>query len=438
MATRSSAPAAESAVSGAAALLPPELAGRSKDELLELLSCHAGEAEAQASSTQATEDLVKFLRQPLGRCPICLEEVAAVDDFTRCQHCLAPFHRSCASQHAISAAQHGQVPLSCPVPGCRRPWTEEILRWALDEQQKLKYDNAVHALTCLRSSGGRDDSVSPRFLEELKKVGVRPCPRCQSLIQKQAEGLLTGCDKMTCRCGCMFCFKCGTEARAGGVARCRCVGVHHQFIPQSQVLSNYRGAFSLGAAGDQDLTKRPRGKASAAASARLRKELKVFSADPPPYINVRNEESNILMWHFLLQGPPDTPYEGGWYWGRLDIPKDYPFSPPLVKVVTPTARFEADSWLCRTVFDYHPEGWQPPWTIAGVLTALLSLMCDDSFTSGAIHPSTSDAVKRDFAHKSLQWNMEQADFIRIFGPVAEKLMQKSAAARDGHPNPTTS
>jgi len=32
--------------------------------------------------------------------------------------------------------------------------------------------------------------------------------------------------------------------------------------------------------------------------------------------------------HFILRGAPDTPYEGGEYWGQLIFPGDYPFKPP--------------------------------------------------------------------------------------------------------------
>ena len=32
-----------------------------------------------------------------------------------------------------------------------------------------------------------------------------------------------------------------------------------------------------------------------------------------------------LNWSYLLEGPKGTPYEGGWYWGRLRFPKNYPF-----------------------------------------------------------------------------------------------------------------
>lgn len=276
---------------------------------------------------------------------------------------------------------------------------------------------------------GRDGAVaeeSPRTLGALRRLGIRPCPRCRAMIQKQAEGLLTGCDKMTCRCGSMFCFVCGLEAGAGGAARCRCVGSHHSFIPQSQVLNNYSGLGSF--ADDQDLVKRPRGKATKQAAARLRKELKAIEKDPPPYIHIHCDESNILSWSFVIEGPPGTPYEGGWYWGNLDIPCDYPFWPPLIRMATPNGRFQHGLWLCRSVLDYHPEGWQPPWTIAGVLTALLALMCDDAFTAGAVHPPTTEEVKRNFADVSLEWNTGHQQFSKAFPMMRPTPLSRATPA----------
>lgn len=34
--------------------------------------------------------------------------------------------------------------------------------------------------------------------------------------------------------------------------------------------------------------------------------------------------------HFIIRGPPESPYEGGEYWGQLLFPSDYPFKPPCV------------------------------------------------------------------------------------------------------------
>lgn len=50
--------------------------------------------------------------------------------------------------------------------------------------------------------------------------------------------------------------------------------------------------------------------------------------DPPPLCYARPREDNVLEWHFIVRGPPGTPYEGGEYWGQLLFPADYPFKPP--------------------------------------------------------------------------------------------------------------
>lgn len=312
---------------------------------------------------------------------------------------------------------------------CRSEWPDEALHWALDAEERGRYDVAIAALRELRShasNGAVDYSMSEEETQALRRLGIRQCPQCSAAIQKQAEGLLTGCDKMTCRCGCMFCFKCGLVA-AGGTARCRCVGAHHSFIPRSQVLDNYRlaGAFLNT---DQDLTKRPKGKASPATAARLRKELRAIASEPPPYVHVRCDDNNILSLDFVIEGPPDTAYDGGWYWGRVEPPKDYPFFPPLIRLFTPSGRFQTDTWLCRTLEDYHPEGWQPSWTLASVLMALLSLMCGDGFTPGAVHPSLPESERKRLARESLSWNRQRSEFMRMF-PEIDKLLESAAAAR---------
>jgi ubiquitin-conjugating enzyme E2 J2 len=177
---------------------------------------------------------------------------------------------------------------------------------------------------------------------------------------------------------------------------------------------------------DEDLTKRKKGKASKQTQARLRKELSSIKADPPPYVHVRCE-SNSLMWSFLIQGPPDSAYEGGWYWGKLEVSNEYPFWPPLIRILTPSGRFEADQWLCRTLSDYHPEGWQPSWNLAGLLMALLTLMVADAFTPGALHPPMEISERRRLARESLAWNKRQLEFVRDF-PDIDLLVASAALA----------
>ena len=62
------------------------------------------------------------------------------------------------------------------------------------------------------------------------------------------------------------------------------------------------------------------GKKSAApltATSRLRNDYMRLKKDPVPYIVAEPNPSNILEWHYVVSGPPDTPYEGGFYHGKV-------------------------------------------------------------------------------------------------------------------------
>ena len=74
---------------------------------------------------------------------------------------------------------------------------------------------------------------------------------------------------------------------------------------------------------------------------RLRKELRTFT--PPPYIRAAPLESNLQEWRYVLQGPPDSPYAGGLYQGKIRFPDDYPFRPPAIMMLTPNGRFNTNT-----------------------------------------------------------------------------------------------
>ncbi len=105
---------------------------------------------------------------------------------------------------------------------------------------------------------------------------------------------------------------------------------------------------------------------------------------PPPFILARPLESNVLEWHYLIRGPPDSPYNGGEYHGKLIFPADYPFKPPAIKMLTPNGRFQVDFRLCLSMSDYHPNTWNPAWSISTILTGLLSFMVGSAIREGSV------------------------------------------------------
>mmetsp|Transcript_33678 Transcript_33678/g.81520 ORF Transcript_33678/g.81520 Transcript_33678/m.81520 type:complete len:264 (+) Transcript_33678:16-807(+) len=168
-----------------------------------------------------------------------------------------------------------------------------------------------------------------------------------------------------------------------------------------------------------------------AALSRLRKEYVMFQKAPPPYISVSFSERNMLQWNYLLEGPPDSPYHGGWYWGRLKFPKEYPFKPPAIFMTTPNGRFEPNERLCLSMSDFHPETWQPGWSLSTVLMGLLSFMLDETQTTGAVHPPTSHTKRKELAEASMDWNKAQPDF-RVAFPDFQEILD-AARSRTSKP-----
>ena len=163
--------------------------------------------------------------------------------------------------------------------------------------------------------------------------------------------------------------------------------------------------------------------ASKIAARRLNKELEAMRKEQrdDPVIRVAPDEKNILNIHYVIEGSPGTPYENGIYHGKLVFPPEYPMKPPSVLMLTPNGRFQTNRRLCLSMSDFHPETWNPIWSIDKILMGLYSFMLDTEITTGAIESSDED--KRAFAAKSLAWNAECDDSFLNFFPEYRKRLK---------------
>lgn len=154
------------------------------------------------------------------------------------------------------------------------------------------------------------------------------------------------------------------------------------------------------------------------ATSRLKNDYIRLIKDPVPYIIAEPLTSNILEWHYVVTGPKDSPYVGGYYHGKLVFPPEFPFKPPSIYMNTPNGRFKTHTRLCLSISDYHPDTWNPAWSVATILTGLLSFMLEKSPTLGSIE--TPDSVKRKLAASSHEFNLKDRTFCELFPQVAEK------------------
>jgi len=147
-----------------------------------------------------------------------------------------------------------------------------------------------------------------------------------------------------------------------------------------------------------------------------------------PKISVMPLESNILEMHYVIEGSSDTPYAGGIYHGKLVFPKDYPLKPPSVIMLTPSGRFQPNRRLCLSMSDFHPETWNPVWSVETILTGLYSFMIETAPTLGSLETSTRQ--KKQLAKQSLAYNVRDTTFCKLFPDYVEQHRKECEARGD--------
>lgn len=71
--------------------------------------------------------------------------------------------------------------------------------------------------------------------------------------------------------------------------------------------------------------------------------------------------------------------------------------------------------------DFHPETWNPLWSVSAVLTGLLSFMTGTEDTVGSIQ--TSEAQKRMLARDSHRYNRSDKIFQELFTDFVREVSQ---------------
>uniref|UniRef100_A0A7S3JFC2 UBC core domain-containing protein n=1 Tax=Euplotes harpa TaxID=151035 RepID=A0A7S3JFC2_9SPIT len=154
---------------------------------------------------------------------------------------------------------------------------------------------------------------------------------------------------------------------------------------------------------------------------RIQKEYQGLQENPGllPNAFVVPNSDNLLEWHFAVYGL-DEPYKGGVYHGVVILPENYPKAPPGIKVLTPSGRFTVNYKLCLSISDWHPESWNPSWKIYQIILGLISVMSEDvEFGVGMIMESKE--VRRQFAKDSIEYNLRNPMFKKLFEPYFSKL-----------------
>ncbi|KAG8813758.1 Ubiquitin-conjugating enzyme E2 7 [Serendipita sp. 401] len=105
-------------------------------------------------------------------------------------------------------------------------------------------------------------------------------------------------------------------------------------------------------------------------------------------------EEDMFAWEALIEGPKDTPFEGGVFLAKLAFPSDYPLSPFKMRFEPPLfhPNVYADGNVCisilhtgedRTGYELASERWSPVQSVEKVILSVISMLAEPNLESGA-------------------------------------------------------
>ena len=107
------------------------------------------------------------------------------------------------------------------------------------------------------------------------------------------------------------------------------------------------------------------------AHTRLSKELREYEklTEKDRIRLVLRDKDNLFQWQAILRGPPDTPYEGGIFKININVPENYPISPPKCVFITKIFHPNIDINSGEICFELLKDKWTPQWSLESVCVA---------------------------------------------------------------------
>jgi ubiquitin-conjugating enzyme E2 G1 len=114
------------------------------------------------------------------------------------------------------------------------------------------------------------------------------------------------------------------------------------------------------------------------------------------------DDSNPFKWEVMIMGPPDTPYEGGFFQATMTFPTDYPNLPPDMRFVSEFwhPNVYQDGRVCISIlhapgddqygYEKSSERWRPIHSIESIIVSVIAMIASPNDES----PANIDAAVR--------------------------------------------
>lgn len=109
---------------------------------------------------------------------------------------------------------------------------------------------------------------------------------------------------------------------------------------------------------------------------RVFKETKKLQKNPPLFCSVSAiDDNNPYLLKAIISGPINTPYEGGTFILKIEIPEKYPYKPPKIKFETKIFHGNIDEYghVCLSILN---KDWSPAYDIKHILLSIQLLLND--------------------------------------------------------------
>jgi ubiquitin-conjugating enzyme E2 N len=143
----------------------------------------------------------------------------------------------------------------------------------------------------------------------------------------------------------------------------------------------------------------------------VNQETERLVSDPVPGISAQPHDDNLRYFDVMIDGPSQSPYEGGRFKLELFLPEDYPMEAPKIRFLTKIYHPNIDR-LGRICLDVLKNNWSPALQIRTILLSIQALL-------GA--PNPDDPLANDVAQS---WKDDEKAAIQTARDWTEKYAKE--------------